>query len=950
MIAKPRFCIVAIALIGSSLCAQTDRIAAQIGSRDQLRLDGAFPLRTLEGADQGPVDAATVLHLRLSLGRSAVQSADFQRLLSDQRNPASLVYRKWLTPEEYADRFGLSANDIGRITAWLQSEGFTVVRVSRGRDDVAFTGTAAQIPNSFGTAIHRYLISGEAHYSNDQAPAIPAALRGVVINIQGMDDFRPKPMFVKRSSSLPRPEYGALGGSGAVKDYLGPSDLAAIYDINPLYAAGINGAGQTIAIVGQASFSPLLKADIQEFRSGFNLPPNEPLPVTDISLLDPPNSPDEIVEAELDLEWAGAIAQNAKVVYVYSQSAFLAMDWVIDNNLAPILGASFADCETQITSLFAQTMQGQIQRAHSQGITVIAAAGDTGAAGCDEKSAVRASQGLAVTFPAGIPEVTAVGGTEFNEGSRNSYYWGKGAATGYIPEMVWNDSRMGTDLDANGIEAGGGGVSAKYTKPPWQTGHGVPADGFRDVPDIALTASADHDGYIVCVQGSCANGINSSVTAGEVIGGTSAGTPVFAGILALLEQYQVSNGVQTVPAEGNINPVLYGLARSGTTPFHDITSGSNIVPCVEVKGGPPNCPVGRIGYEAGPGYDLASGLGSVDAFHLATLWSTVAPAVSNATVTTASNAGTAFFDPAENVSVQLHAGVTSSAGPVNIGTVTFSVVQRELFSEVLVGRPVTSATLNGVATAPYLLPAGSAAGVYFIVASYNGGGDYRASSDSSHTLTVPNAPTATVVSFADVAYSATNQNVNLSATVSGARGSPVNVGIVKFAVTLNGAAIGSPVIAAAVAGVFRAAYALPGGSAAGSYAVTAVYSGSPNYNGSVGSSALKVFDATKTTVSNAVAAFSSGNQNVKLSAKVGSNGGTVTAGTVVFQVGLITHIGLPPTIVGSPATVAVSNGIATATYLLPGGSVRGVYAIRAVYSGGGNFTGSADDSNTLTIE
>ena len=157
-----------------------------------------------------------------------------------------------------------------------------------------------------------------------------------------------------------------------------------------------------------------------------------------------------------------------------------------------------------------------------------------------------------------------------------------------------------------------------FTKPPWQTGIGVPQDGVRDVPDISLNASPDHDASLVCARGNCVNGfrdvssdpnLNNSLT---VVGGTSMGAPTFAGIVALINQKMGSS-------QGNVNPTLYAMAASTPAAFHDITTGNNMVPCTA---GSTDCPSsGELGYSATPGYDLASGLGSIDAFNLVTNWS-----------------------------------------------------------------------------------------------------------------------------------------------------------------------------------------------------------------------------------------------------------------------------------------------------------------------------------------
>jgi subtilase family serine protease len=391
---------------------------------------------------------------------------------------------------------------------------------------------------------------------------------------------------------------------------LAPDDLAAIYNVNAFYKAGFDGSGQTIAIAGASAIDP---TDIESFRSIFNLPANDPKPLLVPGAQDPGMIPDAMGEADLDLEWSGAIAPKATIVYVYSGDAFEAAFYAIDQAIAPVLSLSFGLCELRITSSDAQALTAEAQKAVAQGITWVASSGDSGAAGCESQGGPFSSAitRMNVNVPASIQFVTAVGGSEFNEG--NGSYWSAnlgangGSAQGYIPEGGWTDETFMAQNRYSGFASSGGGASFYFSKPSWQTGRGVPNDGARDVPDLALTASWFHDPYALITGG------NFTPT-----GGTSASAPVFAGILALVNQYLVKTGAVSHPGLGNINPTLYALAQNAPTVFHDITSGSNVVPCV--KNSTQDCPNGTMGYMAGPGYDQVTGLGSVDAYNLALDW------------------------------------------------------------------------------------------------------------------------------------------------------------------------------------------------------------------------------------------------------------------------------------------------------------------------------------------
>ncbi len=239
--------------------------------------------------------------------------------------------------------------------------------------------------------------------------------------------------------------------------------------------------------------------------------------------------------------------------------------------------------------------------------------------------------------------MTGIGGTEFNEGAGS--YWsttndaGGGSALGYIPEQVWNDTATDGDLSA-----GGGGKSTLFPKPSWQTGDNVPSDSARDVPDLAFNASIDHVQYITCsddgtvahngqTQEDCINGFRAADQTFDAVGGTSAGAPSFAGMVVLLNQAYGGS-------QGNVNPRLYQLASTSTDVFNDVVTGNNDVPC---KAASTDCPAsGQLGYVATQGYDLASGLGSVNGENLISEWeaSFALAATSNTLTLAAGSSGT----------------------------------------------------------------------------------------------------------------------------------------------------------------------------------------------------------------------------------------------------------------------------------------------------------------------
>jgi subtilase family serine protease len=479
-----------------------------------------------------------------------------------------------------------------------------------------------------------------------------------------------------------RPDFTSSISGGV---FFSPGDIATVYDINPLYSGGVNGAGQSIAVVGQ---SAVVVSDVEKFQSAAGLAVKDPtlvlVPGTGSSTI---VSGDES-ESDLDLEWSSAIAPGADVFFVYTGSstnfnAFDAIQYAVDERLASIISVSYGACETALQGFSLETV---FTQAAAQGQTIVAASGDGGSTSCsgDKNGLTTAQQfALAVTYPASSPFVTGIGGTEItaaNSVSTNSTYWVAkstsdvlSSAKIYIPEISWND-----DSPQNGLSASGGGPSALFAKPSWQKGvPGIPNDSKRDVPDVALYASPAFPGYLYCTsdttawntaapaqQASCNSGFRDSATNDlTVAGGTSFSTPIFAGIIALINQKQGYAGGQ-----GLLNPTLYTLASNSSTyasAFHDVTSGNN-----NCNAGSTYCGTTTTGFSAGTGYDEVTGLGSVDVDKLAGVW----PA-STATVIGTKTAITATTTtPVINTNDVFTITVTSETGTTTpAGTLTLDI-------------------------------------------------------------------------------------------------------------------------------------------------------------------------------------------------------------------------------------------------------------------------------------
>jgi subtilase family serine protease len=721
--------------------AAVSRISAAIDESKLTVLHGnTHPL--VHGAfDRGAAaDSLQMDHMLLVLERSTAQQAALEKLLAAQQDKNSSSYHQWLSPDEFGQQFGASDEDIQKVTAWLESHGFLVHGVSRGRNVINFSGNAAQVRAAFHTSIHQYVVADRDHLSNAADPAIPAALAPVVAGVASLNNFFPKPNYsasvAHGMKATIHPHLTLTDANNNTLYGLGPTDFATIYGITSLWNAGITGTGQTIAIV---SASDINTTDVDQFRTIFGLPAINFLKVIPNGSTDPGivtnggtfNDEDE-TEAIFDVEWSGAVAKNAKIDLVASKDTTttagidLSAEWIVDQKLAPILSESYGQCEMGLGSAQNTMYSNLWSQAAAEGITVSISTGDNGSDGCDFAPHGTASgpqegdHGLAVNGIASTPYNIAVGGTDFNDHVAPNAFWSTTNASGtlasaqsYVPELAWNDtctnsliyaafgfSSGGTACNATTVQddgntggfffvapvGGSGGVSScttsntsvrssctgGYAKPSWQTGVGVPADGKRDLPDVSFFADGGDDSYglevaigdkvpgsfyFACeqdAQGS-SNPTACSVNGAFLLGGgTSISAQVFAGVVALIDQSAGS-------AQGNLNTQFYALAASqsglncnssSTTVapnsaciFHDVTVGTNAMPCVASSpaDGTSDCstagggPIGILtGYTAGTGYDLVTGLGSINVANLAANLESLSVAASPTTVTVAS--------------------------------------------------------------------------------------------------------------------------------------------------------------------------------------------------------------------------------------------------------------------------------------------------------------------------
>jgi hypothetical protein len=871
----------------------------------------------------------------LVLTRDATSETALENLLAAQQDKSSPDFHAWLSPAQFGARFGASKADLEKLTAWLASHGFRVNRVGQGAMTIEFSGTAGQVKEAFHTPIHAYFVNGEQHYANASDPQIPAALAPVVAGIDTLHDFRKKPaihVLGKASrianTSMWQPDFTFSGAAG-VEHFLAPGDFAKIYNTATLYQNGIDGTGQSVAIVARNNIN---LSDVQIFRIAFGLPVNDPQIILDGP--DPGNvAGSEETEADLDVEWSGAVAPKATIKFVVSASTNstdgvdLSSLYIVDNNLAPILSASFGECEQTLGQTENTFFNNLWEQAAAEGITAVISSGDNGAAGCDNANlSTPASRGLGVNGLASTPFNIAVGGTQFNENGADSTYWSatngpdQSSALGYIPENVWNESCADPNVcGAASLFASSGGASTLYSKPSWQVGPGVPNDGKRDLPDVSLDAAAGHDGYLLCQDGICTTNANGQLVNAELVGGTSAGAPTFAAIMALIAQ-------KTNSREGQANFVLYPLAagqnaancNSSSSPqaqciFNDITMGNNNVP-------------GQVGNPATAGYDLATGWGSVNAANLAGNWQNTTFR-STVTTLTLSSTNLTHGQP-------VTASVTVAPG-AGAGTPTGDVALLAVGSEGVNLGNLSNGTISGSVRD---LPGGT----YSVTASYGGDAMFGGSISKGVPITINPETTSTAFS-AFLAGQAGKQSspvkttyggfLDLEVSVAGASQYGTPTGTVTFSDTFNGntsTLLGVSLNSQGNALVQETKLVL------GDHTLNVSYSGDASFSASsAGPISVSVAQGPTQTIL-FIPAGALPNTSVVLQAIVLPNGTIDPTGTVQFFTG--------KTALGNP--VQVKSLIATLT---TSQLANGSHSITGVYSGDPNFVGSTSAVATIVV-
>jgi subtilase family serine protease len=390
------------------------RISGEITNAEQSTLKGSLDPLAQAQFDSGRVPADTRLSgVSIVFNRTATQQADLDELIAAQQNAASPLYHQWLTPDSFADRFGLAQSDLDKVRSWLEQQGFSVDSVARSKNTIRFSGTAGQIEQAFSTQMHYYTVKGVRHFAPSTALSVPAAIAPTVLGIRNLDDLRPRSHAIYSKTGHVTPAFTS-GQTGKV--FFAPGDIETTYDIKPVYSGGYTGTGQSIVIVGQ---SAVVMSDIENFQNAAGLTVKDPtlvlMPGTGTSAT---FGGDES-ESDLDLEWSGAIAPGASIYFVFTGSntnygAFDSIQYAVDEDIAPIISSSYGACEAELGGA---TLESTFQQATAQGQTVMSASGDSGSTDCFVGTNVNnptlaQQEALAVDYPASSAYVTGMGGTE----------------------------------------------------------------------------------------------------------------------------------------------------------------------------------------------------------------------------------------------------------------------------------------------------------------------------------------------------------------------------------------------------------------------------------------------------------------------------------------------------------------------------------------------------------
>jgi kumamolisin len=517
----------------------------------------------------GPADPAQ--RMQFSVVLKVPRQAALERYVSGVNDPTSPLYRHFLDAGSFGRRFGLSPKDILRAERVLRAGGLRVVRTFPQRTAIDLAGPASAVSGVFKVPMGEFVDRTGRHFNAPLSdPVIPEALRDVITAVAGLN-----------TGPVPAPMDVPPGG-------LKPVNVAKAYDIESLSSQGLQGQGQTIAIVSFASFR---QSDVDEFDrlAGVQSSPVERVRVNGGSTETTTQNSGEV---NLDIDVVRGLVPKAHIINYeapltsirsFTTGVSDVIDRIVQDGRANIVSMSWGLCDVPqladgtpwLSSGDRLRVSQSFQAAVAQGMSVFVASGDAGAFGCQRFDL--GDHRLAATWPGDDPNVVSVGGTLLSVRSDGNY----------LEETGWEDL-----LQAAG---GGGGLNPVDPRPGYQEGLGVDnkfSNGKRQFPDVA--AAADPDSGFFAVTPNPRTGQPEP----NVVGGTSAATPFWAASMVLVQQFAQQQGVDKL---GFLNPLFYRIASSSQDAgaFHDVVLGGNRFH---------NCT---------PGWDFSTGLGSPDVGRLA---------------------------------------------------------------------------------------------------------------------------------------------------------------------------------------------------------------------------------------------------------------------------------------------------------------------------------------------
>jgi len=448
-------------------------INERIDNGTRVRLWGNTRAEATRENDRGRVDDGLVLeHLMLVLQRSPEQELSAEQTIAGLHDRKSPLYHKWLTPQQVGQQFGLAQEDLNTLRTWLESHGFTVNVVYPSGMFIDFSGTAGKVREAFGTEIHNLDVNGQHHIANMTDPQIPAALAGAVRGVTSLHDFKPQKMFrmakpAKGSTQFTfGPNCGFLTGlrdSTTNCEAVMPADLATIYNLNPAFAKGWTGKGQTIVIIEDEDMYS--SNDWIMFRkvAGLTRPypygslvQTHPAPPSGTNNCVDPGDLNDTTDDEvaIDMEWASAAAPNAAINVAVCDDrgttfgGLIALQNVLNQPNPPaIVSISYGESESQNGASMNAAFNNTYQQGVMEGVSIFVSSGDEGAASSNANGA-DSTRGITVSGFTSTPYNISVGGTDFGDSvhGTETTYWNAGntsaygSARSYIPEIPWNDS------------------------------------------------------------------------------------------------------------------------------------------------------------------------------------------------------------------------------------------------------------------------------------------------------------------------------------------------------------------------------------------------------------------------------------------------------------------------------------------------------------------------------